>query len=75
MGSTGPSIVMDRYPPSGISILTIGGGIGGLTFAIEAYRKGHEVRIVEKRPDFNDYGKATDKPILLCPSFVLTSQK
>jgi 2-polyprenyl-6-methoxyphenol hydroxylase-like FAD-dependent oxidoreductase len=48
---------MDRYPPSGLSILIVGGGIGGLTFAIEAYRKGHEVRVLEKRPNFEGYGK------------------
>ncbi|GFF48251.1 monooxygenase [Aspergillus udagawae] len=48
---------MDRYPPSGLSILIVGGGIGGLTFAIEGYRKGHEVRVLEKRPNFEGYVK------------------
>lgn len=46
-----------RYPSSGLSTLVIGGGIAGLSFAIEAYRKGHDVRLVDRRPDFDDYGK------------------
>ncbi|KAF7593736.1 hypothetical protein BBP40_010911 [Aspergillus hancockii] len=56
MGSPAPSTIRDVYPLSGISILIVGGGIGGLTFAIEAYRKGHDVRILEKRPNFEGYG-------------------
>ncbi|KAH7235412.1 maackiain detoxification [Fusarium tricinctum] len=47
---------MERYPPSGLSVLVVGGGIAGLGFAIEGYRKGHDIRIVERRPDFHDYG-------------------
>ncbi|KAH7232479.1 maackiain detoxification [Fusarium solani] len=47
---------MPRYPTSGVSVLVVGGGIAGLAFAIEAYRKGHEVKIIERRPDINDYG-------------------
>ncbi|RKL39429.1 hypothetical protein BFJ72_g6903 [Fusarium proliferatum] len=47
---------MQREAPSGLDILIIGGGIAGLGFAIEAYRKGHNVSIIERRPDFNDYG-------------------
>lgn len=57
MGSLETYTIMNRYPPSGLSILIVGGGIGGLTFAIEAYRKGHEVRVLEKRPGFEGYGK------------------
>lgn len=47
---------MKRYPSSGLSVLVVGGGIAGLSFAIEAYRKGHDVKIIERRPDFKDYG-------------------
>ncbi|KAI5920708.1 FAD binding domain protein [Camillea tinctor] len=47
---------MERYPLSGISILIVGSGIAGLGFAIEAYRKGHSVKIVERRPNFHDRG-------------------
>ena len=48
---------MKRYPPSGIDALVVGGGIAGLSFAIEAYRKGHSVRILERRPYFEDFGE------------------
>ncbi|OJJ38125.1 hypothetical protein ASPWEDRAFT_56962 [Aspergillus wentii DTO 134E9] len=47
---------MERYPSSGLDVLIVGGGLGGLTFAIEAHRKGHNVRILEKRPEFTGYG-------------------
>ncbi|TDZ18883.1 FAD-dependent monooxygenase fsr3 [Colletotrichum orbiculare MAFF 240422] len=45
-----------REALSGLSVLVVGGGIAGLGFAIEAYRKGHDVRIIDRRPDFDDYG-------------------
>lgn len=35
-------------PPSGIDILIVGAGVGGLVAAIECYRKGHNVRIWER---------------------------
>ncbi|KAL5047365.1 hypothetical protein BDW71DRAFT_206491 [Aspergillus fruticulosus] len=41
---------MQRDPDTGLSILVVGGGIAGLSFAIEAYRKGHNVRVIERRP-------------------------
>ncbi|KAA8648032.1 FAD-dependent oxidoreductase [Aspergillus tanneri] len=40
---------MEREQDTGISILVVGGGIAGLTFAIEAHRKGHNVRVIEQR--------------------------
>ncbi|KAF7586795.1 hypothetical protein BBP40_008341 [Aspergillus hancockii] len=40
---------MERAQDTGISILIVGGGIAGLTFAIEAHRKGHNVRVIERR--------------------------
>lgn len=57
MATSVASTIRNHYPPSGLSILIAGGGIGGLTFAIEAYRKGHDVRLIEKRPNFDGYGK------------------
>jgi 2-polyprenyl-6-methoxyphenol hydroxylase-like FAD-dependent oxidoreductase len=41
---------MEQAPNTGISILVAGGGIAGLSFAIEAHRKGHNVKIIERRP-------------------------
>lgn len=38
------------------SVLVIGGGIGGLTAAIALGRKGHQVEIIEKDPDWTVYG-------------------
>lgn len=42
-----------------LSILVVGSGIGGLTFAIEACRKGHHVRVYERRPNSTSTGKRT----------------
>ena len=44
--TTGPSV--KRYPESGISILVVGAGVGGLLAALECWRKGHDVRVLEK---------------------------
>lgn len=38
----------ERSPLSGISILIVGAGVGGLLAALECWRKGHEVQIIEK---------------------------
>lgn len=35
-------------PPSGIDVLIVGAGVGGLVAAIECHRKGHNVRIWER---------------------------
>lgn len=48
---------MERKPATGISILEVWAGIGGLTFAIEAYRKGHDVRVVERSPEGQYFGQ------------------
>lgn len=48
---------MERQPDTGISILVVGGGIAGLTFAIEAHRKGHTVQVIERRPEGETSGK------------------
>lgn len=42
---------MEREPATGISVLVVGAGIGGLTFAIEAYRRGNDVRVIERSPE------------------------
>ncbi|CAG7941447.1 unnamed protein product [Penicillium salamii] len=48
---------MERQYDTGISILVVGGGIAGLTFAIEAHRKGHNVRVIERRPKGETFGE------------------
>ncbi|KAK0206683.1 hypothetical protein DFS33DRAFT_611258 [Desarmillaria ectypa] len=47
---------MAREPLSGIDVLIVGGGLAGLTAAIECYRKGHDVRVVERRPGLDPFG-------------------
>lgn len=39
-----------RLQPSGISVLVVGAGVGGITAAMECWRKGHDVRIIERAP-------------------------
>lgn len=39
---------LHHYPRSGITVLIVGTGFGGLTAALECYRKGHDVRILER---------------------------
>ena len=39
---------LHQYPRSGITVLIVGTGFGGLTAALECYRKGHDVRILER---------------------------
>lgn len=47
---------MKISPASGIEMLIVGGGIAGLTLAIESHRKGHKVRVVERRDCFDGLG-------------------
>ncbi|KAI8946936.1 FAD/NAD(P)-binding domain-containing protein [Xylaria longipes] len=59
--SHSPSTVVDgvnRLSSTGISIIVAGGGIGGLMFALEAWRQGHDVRIFEKTPKLDTLGDA-----------------
>jgi NADPH-dependent 2,4-dienoyl-CoA reductase/sulfur reductase-like enzyme len=44
-------------PPSGINVLVVGGGIGGLTAALELHRKGHSVRLLERSKVASGGGK------------------
>jgi NADPH-dependent 2,4-dienoyl-CoA reductase/sulfur reductase-like enzyme len=47
---------MERFPLTGINVLIVGGGLGGMSAAIESYRKGHNVLVLEKRKDFDTFG-------------------
>ena len=50
---------MIREPPSGVDVLVVGGGLGGLFAAIELYRQGSNVRIIEAKPRLEGLGSPT----------------
>ncbi|TDZ28383.1 FAD-dependent monooxygenase fsr3 [Colletotrichum spinosum] len=45
-----------RHPPSGVKVVVVGGGISGLFTAVECWRKGHEVVVLEKAGQSSDHG-------------------
>ncbi|KAN0117901.1 hypothetical protein V8E51_003878 [Hyaloscypha variabilis] len=47
---------MTRESPSGIDVLVVGAGLGGLFAAIELYRQGHNVRMIESKPKVEGFG-------------------
>lgn len=47
---------MERSSSSGIDVLVVGAGIGGLSAAIELWRKGHNVRIIEAKDQVEGIG-------------------
>ncbi|KAI1623917.1 hypothetical protein EDD37DRAFT_658281 [Exophiala viscosa] len=47
---------MSRASPTGIKVIVIGAGFGGLAAAIECIRQGHEVEIFEQAPEFLPLG-------------------
>jgi len=46
------------YEPTGIDVLVIGTGLGGLVAILECVRKGHNVRVLERNADINTLGTA-----------------
>ena len=44
------------YPPTGIHVVIVGAGFGGLTAAIECHLKGHRVTVLERAPDWRNLG-------------------
>jgi len=49
-----------RLPPSGISVLVVGAGFAGLSAAIEADRKGHDVTLLEKVDSIDEITRIGD---------------
>ncbi|KAJ5399673.1 hypothetical protein N7465_010162 [Penicillium sp. CMV-2018d] len=45
-----------RYPPTGINVVIVGAGLAGLLAALECWRKGHEVQVVERGPEISQAG-------------------
>jgi monoamine oxidase len=41
-------VLPHRQSPTGISVLIVGAGVGGIMSALECWRKGHTVRILER---------------------------
>ncbi|KAG9228915.1 putative MAK1-like monooxygenase [Amylocarpus encephaloides] len=57
MGSTNPIVADGAEPPSsGIKVIIVGAGFGGLTAAIECVRQGHSVVIYESFPELKSLG-------------------
>lgn len=52
------------YEKSGINVLIIGTGFGGLPAALECYRKGHNVRVFERNSGVDFAGACSKNPLL-----------
>lgn len=52
----GRATEMVREPESGIEVLVVGAGLGGLFGAIELYHQGHNVSIIEFKPQVEGFG-------------------
>lgn len=46
-----------RSPSTGIDVVVVGAGIGGLFSAVELYRQGHTVRVLESKPELTTIGE------------------
>ena len=49
---------LKRYPATGVDVLIVGGGIGGLYAAMHCYRKGHNVRVLESSSELDLNGRS-----------------
>ncbi|KAI1764588.1 FAD/NAD(P)-binding domain-containing protein [Hypoxylon sp. FL1150] len=58
MSSSNETVVdgVHRLGPTGISILIVGAGVGGMMTALESWRQGHDVRILERNPKLDTIG-------------------
>lgn len=59
MGSTETPSLPLRGPPIGISALVVGAGVAGLFCALELWRQGIDVQIIERGPSRNSSGTCT----------------
>ena len=57
-----------RCSETGLDILIVGGGIGGLMCALECWRKGHSVRVLERSKEENQLGKVLSRPSMAADS-------
>ncbi|KAJ5192410.1 hypothetical protein N7449_008552 [Penicillium cf. viridicatum] len=57
-----------RYPSTGLKVIVVGGGPGGYFAALECWRKGHDVELVEK----NDSNSPIGDVVFLSPSGLST---
>ena len=48
---------VERHPSNGISVLVVGAGIAGAMSALECWRRGCEVQIIEKQPGIDPAGR------------------
>lgn len=66
------SIVPEKSAPSGISVLVIGAGVAGLMASLECWRKGHEVRVIEKSATRILSGKSNAINVRVANPIILT---
>lgn len=64
---------MVREPPSGIDILVVGSGLGGLFSSIELHRQGHNVRIIESKPKIEGFGSYKPSTVDGTPSLIMSN--
>uniref|UniRef100_A0A8H7KEU0 FAD-binding domain-containing protein n=1 Tax=Bionectria ochroleuca TaxID=29856 RepID=A0A8H7KEU0_BIOOC len=62
---------IERYAPTRINVVICGAGVGGLLAALECYRKGHSVTVLEREPKMSIVGDV----IGLNPAALSTIQK
>lgn len=69
--ATAPEMVLDgvhRLPPTGVSVLIVGGGIGGIFMALESWRQGHNVRVLERAQSLEAIGSVPYCDTLFSPT-------
>jgi 2-polyprenyl-6-methoxyphenol hydroxylase-like FAD-dependent oxidoreductase len=61
----------EGYPfigqPTGLKVIVVGAGLGGLACAIESRRKGHDVTVFENAPEIMRIGDTLVPSLPLAP--------